>query len=83
MRVSIDESATPAVAVKVLSGIEGQLSALGDTYRTPLGLGVVGNVNAYLDLGLRFSFDYLLGHQPPGFSRTDGRSIVLLATFRT
>ena len=81
--VELQFQATSAVAVKVLSGVEGQLSALGDTFRSPLGLGIVGNVNAYFDLGLRFSFDNLLGHQPAGFSRTDFRSIGLLATFRT
>jgi hypothetical protein len=75
--------ATSAVAVKALSGVEGQLSALGDTFRSPLGVGIVGNVNSYVDLGLRFSFDNLLGHQPAGFSRTDVRSIGLLVIFRT
>lgn len=75
--------ATPGAAVKVLSGVTGQLSALGDTYRVPLGLGLVGNINAHVDLGLRFSFDSLLGHQLPGFSRTDERSIGLLAIFRS
>lgn len=71
------------VAVKVLSGVSGQLSALGDTFVSPLGLGVVGNINAHVDLGLRFSFDNLLGHQPAGTSRTDWRSIGLLAVFRS
>ena len=51
-----------AVSLKILSGVSGQLSALGDTYRSPLGFGVVGNLNPNLDLGLRFSFDNLLGH---------------------
>jgi len=74
--------ATTAVSVKLLSGFTGQLSALGDTVRVPLGLGVVGNVNPWLDLGLRFSFDNLLGHQLPGAERTDQRSIGLLAVFR-
>jgi hypothetical protein len=74
--------ATPDVSVKVLSGVTGQLSALGDTYAIPLGLGVVGNINPNLDLGLRFSFDNLLGHQPAGASRTDARSIGLLLSIR-
>jgi hypothetical protein len=39
-------------------------------------------VNSFLDLGLRFSFDNLLGAQPMGVSRTDQRSIGLLAVFR-
>ena len=48
-----------AVSFKVLSGVSGQLSELGDTYEVPLGLGLVGNVTSHLDLGLRFSFDNL------------------------
>jgi hypothetical protein len=72
-----------AVSLKVLSGVSGQLSSLGDTYQVPLGLGVVGNVNSHLDLGLRFSFDNLRGGVPPGASRTDARSIGLLVTVRT
>jgi len=74
--------ATSAIALKVLSGVTGQLSALGDTVRVPLGLGIVGNVNPALDLGLRFSFDNLLGHQATGVGRADERSIGLLAVFR-
>jgi hypothetical protein len=70
------------VSVKLLSGVTGQLSALGDTYAIPLGLGIVGNLNPSLDLGLRFSFDNLLGHQPTGASRTDQRSIGLLMSIR-
>ena len=72
-----------AVSLKVLSGVSGQLSALGDTYQVPLGLGLVGNVSRNVDLGLRFSFDNLLGHVFPGIARTDIRSIGLLLTFRT
>ncbi|MES1171642.1 MAG: hypothetical protein ABUL77_00260 [Bacteroidota bacterium] len=71
-----------AVSLKVLSGVTGQLSSLGDTYLVPLGLGVVGNINANLDLGLRFSFDNLLGNVPDGMSRTDQRSIGLLVNIR-
>jgi hypothetical protein len=74
--------ATTALAVKLLSGFTGQLSSLGDTVRVPLGVGVVGNINPSVDLGLRFSFDNLLGHQEDGVSRTDARSIGLLAIFR-
>jgi hypothetical protein len=72
-----------AVSLKLLSGVTGELSALGDTVRVPLGLGIVGNVNAYLDVGLRFSFDNLLGQQPANVSRTDQRSLGLLVAFRT
>ena len=73
---------TAAVSVKVLSGVSGQLSALGDTYQVPLGLGLVGNVSSHVDLGLRFSFDNLLGHMATGTSHTDTRSIGLLLTLR-
>src|SRR4029079_4590180 len=55
-----------AVSLKVLSGVTGQLSELGDTYRVPLGLGLVGNVSRHVDLGLRFSFDNVLGSVPAG-----------------
>ena len=46
---------TAALSVKVLSGVSGQLSALGDTYQIPLGLGLVGNLNSNVDLGVRFA----------------------------
>jgi hypothetical protein len=72
-----------AASLKVLSGVSGELSALGDTYRVPLGLGLVGNVSHHVDLGLRFSFDNLLGHAFPGVARTDVRSIGLLLTLRS
>ena len=75
--------ATAAVSLKVLTGVTGQLSALGDTYRVPLGLGVVANLTRHLDLGLRFSFDNLLGHQATGESRADERSIGLLLILRS
>ena len=71
-----------AASLKVLSGVSGQLSELGDTYRVPLGLGLVGNVSSNVDLGVRFSFDNLLGHVFPGIARTDARSIGLLLTLR-
>ena len=67
--------------LKLLSGVSGQLSALGDTYQVPLGLGLIGNVSSHVDIGLRFSFDNLLGHFP-GSSRADARSIGLLLIIR-
>jgi hypothetical protein len=81
--VELQFQAAAAVSLKVLSGVAGQLSSLGDTYQVPLGLGVIGNLNSHLDLGLRFSFDNLLGNVPAGASRTDSRSIGLLVTVRT
>jgi hypothetical protein len=80
--VELQFQATAAVSLKVLSGVSGQLSALGDTYQVPLGLGLVGNLSSSVDLGLRFSFDNLLGNVAAGVSRTDVRSIGLLLTFR-
>ena len=71
------------MSLKILSGAWGQLTALADTVRVPLGLGLVGNVSTSFDLGLRLSFDNLLGQQAPGVSRTDERSIAVLAVFRT
>jgi hypothetical protein len=70
------------VSLKVLSGLTGQLSELGDTIRVPLGLGVLANVSPNVDVGLRFSFDNLLGHAPPVGSRTDERSLALLVNVR-
>lgn len=74
--------AAQAVSLKVLTGVRGQLSNLGDTYMVPLGLGVVGNVTANVDVGLRFSFDNLLGNMAPGQGRADQRSLGLLVNFR-
>jgi hypothetical protein len=81
--IELQFQASSAVSIKVLSGVMGQLSALGDTVRSPLGLGVVGNLTPHLDLGLRFSFDNLLGHQGLGASRTDERSIGVLLNIRS
>jgi hypothetical protein len=80
--IELQFQATSAVSVKLLSGVTGRLSALGDTVRVPVGLGIVGNVNSSLDLGVRFSFDNLLGHQEAGVGRADVRSIGLLVVFR-
>ncbi|MBC8132975.1 MAG: hypothetical protein H7X95_08350 [Deltaproteobacteria bacterium] len=80
--VELQFQAAQSVSLKVLSGVWGQISNLGDTYMVPLGLGVVGNVTSSLDLGLRFSFDNLLGNVPAGTSRADFRSIGLLLNFR-
>ena len=47
-------------------------------------MGVVGNLTSHLDLGLRFSFDNLLGKVPPtGTSRTDERSLGLILIIRS
>jgi hypothetical protein len=78
--------ASRAVSLKLLTGVTGQLSSLGDTYRIPVGVGVVANLTPNLDLGLRFSFDDLIGNLPPlpvGLSHTDLRSLGLLLTIRS
>lgn len=67
---------------KILTGVTGALSNFSDNYQAPLGLGVVFNVNENVDLGARFSFDNLLGNQPPEVERTDQRSLSLLLHFR-
>jgi len=74
--------------LKLLSGVTGQLSSLGDTYSVPVGVWLVVNLTPNLDLGLRFSFDDLLGNLPPaavaaGLSHTDIRSLGLLLTIRS
>jgi hypothetical protein len=71
----------PPVVLKLLSGTTGELSAFGDTYEIPVGLGLVGNVNETVDLGIRFSFDNLLG-QRHGASATDVSSLALLLHLR-
>jgi hypothetical protein len=70
------------VALKLLSGVTGVLSDLGETYEIPLGLGLVGNLSTTFDLGLRFSFDNLLGKQPAGVDRIDTRSVAVLLNVR-
>lgn len=72
----------PPVVFKLLTGVQGQLSSFGDTYQIPLGIGVIGNITESLDLGLRFSFDNLLGKMAPGQGRTDLSSLSLMLRFR-
>lgn len=81
--LELQVQASRPVSLKLLTGVTGQLSALGDTYRVPLGVGIVGNLTPHLDLGLRFSFDNLLGHELMGVSRTDERSLGLLLVIRS
>jgi len=81
--IELQFQTTAAVSLKLLSGISGQLSELGDTYQVPLGLGLIANASTHVDLGLRFSFDNLLGQTATGVSRTDIRSIALLLILRS
>jgi hypothetical protein len=73
---------SPPVALKLLTGISGPLDGFGDAYQIPVGLGAVYNLSPQFDLGLRFSFDNLLGKVPDGVGRADARSIALLLHFR-
>lgn len=43
---------------------------------------MAANVSEHVDLGLRFSFDNLLGEAPAGVGRADQRSLALLVSFR-
>jgi hypothetical protein len=70
------------VVLKLLSGVWGPLDNLGDAAQVPVGLGLIGNISSGLDLGLRFSFDNLLGPQPAGQDNTDLRSLALLLHLR-
>jgi hypothetical protein len=72
----------PPVVLKLLSGTTGVLSNFGDTYQIPVGLGLVGNINESIDLGLRFAFDNLLGKRLPNVSSTDQSSLALLMHLR-
>ncbi len=78
LQLQIDAPTT----VKLLTGMSGSLSALGDTLQVPVGVGAVRNLNETFDLGLRFSFDNLLGKQQDGVSRADARSVALLLVVR-
>lgn len=69
--------------LKLLTGLSGGLSAFGDTFEVPLGIGVVQNLNRHFDLGARFSFDNLLGQQPPGVGAADTRSLAILLNIRS
>jgi hypothetical protein len=69
---------------KVLSGVTGVLSDLGDTYQIPLGVAFVTNISESMDIGLRFSFDNLLGNQgpEPTPSRTAASSLAVILNLR-
>jgi hypothetical protein len=72
-----------STTLKLLTGLSGGLSTFGDTYEIPLGIGVLQNLTRHFDLGIRFSFDNLLGHQAPDVGGTDTRSLALLVNVRT
>jgi hypothetical protein len=72
-----------STTLKLLTGLSGGLSAFGDTYEIPLGFGLLQNLTRHFDIGVRFSFDNLLGHETPGIGRADTRSLALLVNVRT
>lgn len=69
--------------LKLLTGVVGPLDGFADAYQAPLGVGVVHNVTEHIDVGARFSFDNLLGQQPPGVDAADARSLALLLNLRS
>jgi hypothetical protein len=72
-----------STTLKLLTGLSGGLSAFGDTYEVPLGVGLLQNLTRHFDLGVRFSFDNLLGHEAAGIGRADARSLALLVNVRS
>jgi hypothetical protein len=69
--------------LKLLTGLSGGLSAFGDTYEIPVGVGLLQNLTRRFDIGVRFSFDNLLGHEDTGIGRADTRSLALLLNARS
>jgi hypothetical protein len=74
---------SPPTTLKLLSGLTAGLSAFGDTLQVPVGLGLMQSLNEHFDIGARFSFDNLLGHQATGVGRADERSLALLLLVRS
>jgi hypothetical protein len=69
--------------LKLLTGLAGGLSAFGDTYEIPVGVGLLQNLTTHFDIGARFSFDNLLGHETAGVGRADTRSLAILLNVRS
>ena len=80
--VELEYQAGAALQLKLFTGISGPFDGFGDAYQVPLGVGGLYNVNTRFDLGLRFSFDNLLGKVPAGVGRADLRSLSLLLSLR-
>ena len=72
-----------ATTLKLLTGLSGGLSTFGDTYEIPVGFGLLQNLTTHVDLGLRFSFDNLLGNHAPNTGAADERSLALLVNVRS
>lgn len=82
MPVELQYQVAAPTSAELLTGVSASLSEFGDTYRVPVGVGVVHNLTPMVDVGARFSFDNLLGAQPAGASRTDQRSAMGLVNLR-
>jgi hypothetical protein len=80
--LELQAQAADAISVKLLTGLTGPFDGFGDAYQIPLGLAAIFNLNEHFDIGLRFSFDNLLGKVPDGVSRADQRSLALLLHYR-
>lgn len=80
--LELELQAAAALQLKLFTGVEGPFSGFGDSYRIPLGIGGLYSLSTHFDLGLRFSFDNLLGHVPEGAGRADSRSLSLLLVIR-
>jgi hypothetical protein len=80
--IELEIQATVALQLKVFTGISGALDDFGNTFQIPLGIGGLYNISTHFDVGLRFSFDNLLGHVPDGVGRADARSLSLLVAIR-
>jgi hypothetical protein len=80
--VEVQFQAGLALQLKVFTGISGPFDDFGDHYQSPLGIGALYSLSTRIDLGLRFSFDNLLGHVADGESRADTRSLSLLLVIR-
>ncbi len=80
--LELEVQAGAPTTLKLLTGVSGSLSAFSDTLQIPVGVGVVHNLTPHVDLGARFSFDNLLGHEAVGVGRADARSVAVLLVFR-
>jgi hypothetical protein len=72
-----------STTLKLLTGLAAGLTTFSDSYEIPVGIGVLQNLTRHLDLGARFSFDNLLGHEATGVGRADTRSLAILLNVRT
>jgi hypothetical protein len=81
--LELQVQAGSGTTIKLLTGLSAKLSAFGDTYEIPMGLGLLQNLTGHFDIGVRFSFDNLLGHEAVDVGRADTRSLALLLNVRS